>query len=126
MRQKQKPKFLNLLQIHLPVTGVASIAHRISGALLFLAIPALIYWFGRSLHSAQGFEQLRLFFDSGLIKLPATVLLWATIHHLLAGIRFLLLDLNVGAKLRTARGSAWVVNIASILLLILIAAGVWL
>lgn len=126
MEQKQKPKFLNLLQIHLPVTGVASIAHRVSGVVLVISIPFLIYWFDRSLHSADDFQALQQFLGQLWVKLLGTVAIWALAHHILSGIRFLLLDLDVGGGLRTARGSAWVVNIGAVVLLVLIGAGVWL
>jgi succinate dehydrogenase / fumarate reductase cytochrome b subunit len=126
MEQKQKPRFLNLLQIHLPVTGVASIAHRVSGALLFLSIPLLVYWFGQSLADAEGFDAVRRLFQHGAFQLLGVVLLWSLLHHLLAGVRFLLFDLHIGAGLPAARASAWLVNIGAVVLATIIIVGSWL
>ena len=126
MKTKQKrPKFLNLLQIRLPITGVVSIAHRISGAMLFLAIPGLIYMFNLSLKDAQSFARFQQIIESGCFKLILTLLAWAIAHHALAGIRFLLTDLDLGTSLAAARRFAWIVNIAGIVVFILIALRIW-
>ena len=126
MKTKQKrPKFLNLLQIRLPVTGVNSIAHRISGALLFLAVPGFIYLFNLSLKDAESFAQFTQIIQSTCFKLVVTVLAWAIGHHLLAGIRFLLTDLDVGTSLAASRRFAWSVNIAGVVVFVLIAMRVW-
>lgn len=115
MQQQQKrPKFLNLFQIHLPVTGVVSILHRISGALLFLAIPVLIYVFDRSLDGEAGFRAAYAAFSTPLVKFILTLLAWAMLHHLFAGIRFLLMDVALGTQLRIARTTAWIVNLCSL------------
>jgi len=127
MISKQKrPKFLNLFAIHLPVAGVTSFAHRISGALLVLAIPALIYLFGLSVHDAEGYATVLAMFNSGLAKIVYTLLAWSIAHHILAGIRFLLMDVDVGEQLVMAKASAWIVNIGGVLLLLVIASQIWL
>lgn len=127
MKPKQKrPKFLNLFKIHLPVPGVTSFAHRVSGALMFLAIPGLIYLFGLSLRDADGFAAALRVLDSTCVKLIVTVLAWSLSHHLLAGIRFLLIDIDIGDSLEKAKASAWAVNIAGVLLFLLLAYGIWL
>jgi succinate dehydrogenase / fumarate reductase, cytochrome b subunit len=114
MQQQQRPRFLNLFKIRLPVTGVTSILHRICGALLFLAIPGLIFFFDRSLSSPESFAKLGECMASPLLKLLATLMAWALIHHLLAGIRYLLTDIAIGLNLQTARATAWTVNILSV------------
>ncbi len=124
--KQKRPKFLNLLKIHLPVTGVNSIAHRISGALLFLAIPAVIYLFGLSIKSEQGFTYLMTLMDSMPFKLAILVLAWAIGHHLLAGIRFLLTDLDIATSLKAARMTAWIVNISGIVIFLILSACVLL
>ena len=118
MPQQQRPKFLNLFKIRLPVTGITSILHRVTGALLFLAIPALIYAFDRSLASEESFSRLGECLASPVIKSLAILLAWALIHHLLAGIRYLLTDVAIGLELKTARASAWAVNVLSLLSLL--------
>jgi succinate dehydrogenase / fumarate reductase cytochrome b subunit len=127
MKSKQKrPKFLNLFAIHLPVAGVTSFAHRVSGAILFLAIPGLIYLFGLSLRDAKSFATALSLFDSVCVKLICTILTWSISHHLLAGIRFLLMDIDIGENLSAAKASAWIVNIVGVLVFLLIAFKIWL
>jgi len=127
MDSKQKrPKFLNLFAIHLPVTGVTSFAHRVSGALMVLAIPALVYLFGLSLRDPEGYRTATAHLHGALFKLLASVLAWTFSHHLFAGIRFLLLDINIGEHLQAAKNSAWLVNILAILVFIWLAGKIWL
>lgn len=115
LQQQQRPKFLNLFKIRLPVTGVTSILHRISGALLFLAIPAMIFVFNMSLGSQADFDALSQWLSVPLIKIVATLLAWALWHHLLAGIRYLCTDIALGLDLAVARRTAWIVNALSVL-----------
>ena len=127
MKSKQKrPKFLNLFAIHLPVTGVTSFAHRVSGALLFLAIPASIYLFGLSVRDANGYVSVLSLFDSVIVKIACTLLAWSITHHVLAGVRFLLMDIDIGEQLPMAKLSAWTVNIAGLVIALLIACKIWL
>lgn len=126
MQQQQRPKFLNLFKIRLPVTGVTSILHRITGALLFLAIPGLVYFFDRSLSSPESFAALGECFTAPLVKVVATLMAWALLHHLLAGIRYLLTDIAVGLNLQAARTTAWTVNILSVTSLVILIAVWWL
>lgn len=127
MNSKQKrPKFLNLFAIHLPVTGVTSFAHRVSGALLFLAIPALIYLFGLSLRDANGYASALAVFGTIPVKMIATLLAWSVTHHILAGLRFLLMDIDVGEQLAIAKASAWLVNVTSLAIALVIASLIWL
>lgn len=126
MKSKQKrPKFLNLFAIHLPVAGVTSFAHRVSGTLMFLTIPALIYLFGLSVRDARGFATAQSILDSVYAKLVCTLLAWSLAHHLLAGIRFLLMDIDIGEQLAAAKLSAWLVNIVGVLVFILSAIKIW-
>lgn len=120
-----RPRFLHLLKIAMPVTAVASFAHRVSGALLVLAIPASIYTLQVSLRDASGYGYVRDVLVDGPGRLVMVLLAWALTHHLLAGLRFLAQDLGVGFKLRGARLSAWIVNVVGVLMLALVAWGVW-
>ncbi len=124
--KQQRPKFLNLLKIHLPVTGITSIAHRISGVLLFLAIPGFIYLFQLSLRDESGFTAVGELLVCGWVKVAVTLLVWALAHHLLAGIRYLLTDIAIGLHLPMARAIAWFVNIASLCIFLLVATVIWL
>jgi len=105
----RRPKFLNLLQISLPITGVVSIAHRISGVVLVFAIPLMIYALQLSLASRQSFEQLAQVLDAPAGKVVFVLVVWALMYHLVAGLRFLLLDVHIGINLAAARRNAWLV-----------------
>lgn len=115
-KQKPAPKYLNLLRIKLPPGGVASIGHRVSGVLMFLAIPLVAWQFGLSLQSPQDFEAAQRHRDSLPLLLLSLLLVWSLSHHLLAGIRHLLLDIEVGMDKSSARASAWLVNIGALVL----------
>jgi succinate dehydrogenase / fumarate reductase cytochrome b subunit len=122
---KDRPKYLNLIQIRLPVTGVVSILHRISGVLMVFAIPFLLYLLQMSLSSAAGYSQARDLMCQPVVVVPGLLLVWSLTHHLFAGIRFLLLDLDVGINLAAARATAWLVFVAEIAVMIAVA-GWWL
>ncbi|MDJ0807284.1 MAG: succinate dehydrogenase, cytochrome b556 subunit [Gammaproteobacteria bacterium] len=118
-RLTQRPVFLNLLKIKLPLMGLVSIGHRITGVVLFLSIPLLLYLLGLSLSGPEGFAQTAAIVQSIGFKLLAFVLFWALLHHLLAGIRYLLLDLDVGIDLPEARTSALSVFIGGAVLAVM-------
>jgi len=120
MLNKPRPVFLNLFQIRLPMTAIASILHRVSGVFLFLAIPFFIYLLQLSLQSQAGFESVLSITRSVPLKLLSILLLWALMHHLFAGIRFLLLDIDIGISRSTARISAWLVSLTALLVSILL------
>lgn len=104
---KQRPKHYDLNLLNLPVPGLVSILHRISGALLFFpVVPALLYVMQSSLGSQAGWQQWREVFAMPAVKVAALGLLWLYVHHFLAGIRYLLLDLHVGVEKEPARASA--------------------
>ena len=115
MSKKQKrPVYLNLVKIRLPVTGVTSIAHRISGALLFLALPLAIYGLGLSLESETGFATVSAWLNHTAVKIVLLLWIWSLAHHMLGGLRFLLIDLDVGLSRQTARRTAWWVNFSAL------------
>jgi len=118
---KSRPVFLNLFQIRMPVMAVISILHRISGVFLLLLIPFSIYLFDVSLSSADDFENIKKLFNSLLGQFFSFIFLWALLHHMLSGVRFLLIDIDIGVIKQTAKSSAWGVAIAALLLTLLIA-----
>ena len=123
--RKQRPKHLALNQIRLPLPGIVSILHRVSGAGLFLLLPFLLYLLDRSLGSAETFETFSAVVDHPLVKLLLMGLLWAYMHHFCAGIRFLLLDMHKGLELETARMSSKIVLGVSIALTLIIGVALW-
>lgn len=114
-----RPVFLNLFQIKLPVTGIVSIAHRISGMLLFFSLPGALYLLGLSLSSAAGFQRAVTILQSLPFRLLALLTIWALLHHLLAGLRFLLIDLDIGVDRANARASALSVIVGGVVLALL-------
>jgi len=122
---KPRPKHLNLMQIRLPLPGVVSIMHRVSGAVLFLVIPLILYVLQASLESPNGFAAVRGALATPLAKLIVLGLLWGFLHHFFAGIRYLALDLDVGGELAQARATSWAVLGASIALTLVCGALLW-
>lgn len=119
--KKPRPEFRNIhitqiLGYRLPLAGIVSILHRVSGVLLFLALPLLLWMFELSLTSEISYERLRGFAGSVLVKLVLVALAWAFLHHLVAGIRFLVLDLHVGVDKQASASSARAVLVVSLLL----------
>jgi succinate dehydrogenase / fumarate reductase cytochrome b subunit len=122
---KSRPEFRNIhisqiVRYRLPGPGMVSILHRISGALMFLVgIPFILYLFQQSLTSELSFERYSAVVSHWFAKLVLLALAWAFLHHMFAGIRFLLLDLHVGWDLPAARKSAAIVLFASLILTVL-------
>lgn len=110
----QRPKHLNVFKIRLPLPGLVSFLHRISGAGLFLFGWALLYLLQLSLSSAESHAQFTALTGHWLVKLFLIALLWSFLHHFFAGLRFLLLDVHVGHKLPAARATSWAVMIVSL------------
>ena len=106
----------------LPIAGVVSILHRISGALLFLVgIPLALYALDQSIASEMTHARLSATFAHPLAKLISLGMLWAFIHHAIAGIRYLVLDLHIGISKEQSRSSASVVIAISLSLTAVVA-----
>lgn len=109
MENNKRPVYLDLTRIDMPVMAVLSVAHRITGILMFLSIPFVIYLLDLSLGSPQGYEAAISLLDSGLFRLIVLLLLWCFAHHFFAGIRYFMLDLDIGVDVKNGRKSAWCV-----------------
>jgi succinate dehydrogenase / fumarate reductase, cytochrome b subunit len=108
---KTRPEFRNIhvtqiLQYKLPPPGMVSILHRASGAALFFALPLILWLFDLSLMSELSFERLIEIGSHWFVKLVLLGLIWAFLHHLVAGLRYLMLDLHMGVDKPAARTSA--------------------
>lgn len=103
------------------MTAVTSILHRLSGLILFLSVPVLIYALQQSLLSEAGFNSVVALLSLLTIKVIFLIVTWAILHHLLAGIRFLILDFDIGISKPIARMSAWIVTFTALGLFLLIA-----
>ncbi len=104
---KKRPEFRNinaftdLPTYRLPLAGFVSILHRISGLIMFLALPFIIWMFDTSISSEISFAKFRAAFNVGMLGLPgaawkllALALIWAYLHHLVAGLRHLWMDVS--------------------------------
>ena len=112
--QRTAPVYLNLFRIHFPVGAVTSIGQRISGVLLFLSLPFFIYLLDISLQGPEGYAQAIAILGNCWLRLASAAIAWSLFHHLLSGIRFLLIDVEVGVSLKQARTSAWLVNLTAL------------
>ena len=125
MIPRSRPVFLDLPQIQMPVGALTSIGHRISGVVLALAVPAAASLLGRSLRDADGFAQVVAVLAYLPVKAMAVIMVWALAHHVLGGVRHLLSDFDIGSPLRTARRTAWFVNLAGVAVALVAAGVIW-
>jgi succinate dehydrogenase cytochrome b subunit len=117
--RKTRPEFRNIhvtqiVRYRMPPAAMVSIMHRISGAALFLALPFMLWLFDLSLISEDTFDRMALIASGGFAKLVLLFLIWAFLHHLVAGIRYLVLDLHIGLELRQSRSNALAVYAISL------------
>ena len=125
MPVKSRPVFLEIPNIRLPIPGIVSILHRISGVILFVMLPVLLYLLSGTLSRESAFETYRAIVSNPLVKLILIGVLWAYLHHFLAGIRFLFLDAHKGLELNTARNTAKLVFTAALVLTVILGALLW-
>ena len=116
---RKRPEFRNINALsdlpsyRLPAAGWVSILHRVSGALMFLLLPFIIWMFDTSVSSEISFAKFKLAFNVGLgfvpgwfMKLVALALIWAYLHHLIAGMRHLFMDVQHAVSKEFGRSSA--------------------
>ncbi|MDH4133780.1 MAG: succinate dehydrogenase, cytochrome b556 subunit [Gammaproteobacteria bacterium] len=114
----KRPVYLNLLRIRLPVGGVVSILHRITGVLLVLLIPVFLFVLQYSLANNEAYVRVAASIGSTGGRVAALILLIMLAHHLLAGVRHLLFDVDIGIGRIAARRSAWLVLVVMAILAI--------
>lgn len=125
-RVANRPKYYDLNLLNLPPPGLLSIFHRITGIVMFLfLIPALLFLLQCTLAGEAGFNQWKSYFAMPAVKLILLGFIWAYLHHLFAGIRYLLLDIHVGIGKESARTSANVVLVSAVVATLLIGARIW-
>ncbi|HZW13610.1 MAG TPA: succinate dehydrogenase, cytochrome b556 subunit [Noviherbaspirillum sp.] len=105
-RQFNVMTFADTVHYRLPLAGIVSILHRISGILMFLLLPFILFLLDKSLTSEISFEYLKGFTSNLLVKLIILALSWAYLHHFCAGIRHLVMDLHIGVDKDSGRKSA--------------------
>ena len=119
--KKPRPEFRNIgigqiAKYRLPLAGKVSILHRISGLLLFVCLPFILYLLDQSLTSEISFDAFKGFLANPIVKIVTLVLSWAYLHHFCAGIRYLLLDMHIGVNKEAGKQSSIVVLAVSLLL----------
>ena len=132
---KKRPEFRNINALtdlpnyRLPPAGFVSILHRISGLLMFILLPFIIWMFDTSVSSEVSFESFRSAFVAGigfvpgvLVKLVCLALIWAYLHHFIAGVRHLLMDATHSVSKEQGKSSAVITLAASIALTVLLGA----
>ncbi len=122
-RGRARPVFFNLYRIGFPITAVVSIGHRISGVLLAMCVPVLVYLLDVSMSGPEGYGRVAALFRHAAMGAAAIGLIWALAHHVLAGVRHLLFDIHLGTTLRAARTGAWIV-LAAEAAIVMLAVGV--
>lgn len=122
--------FTDLTTYRLPPAGIVSILHRVSGVVMFLLLPFIIWMFDTSVSSEISFARFKAAFNSGLgfapgwfLKLVALALIWAYLHHFIAGIRHLWMDVSHTAVNKEFGKSSAIATLAlSILLTVVLGA----
>jgi succinate dehydrogenase / fumarate reductase cytochrome b subunit len=105
-RQFRNIHVTQIVRYRLPPAGMVSIMTRISGGAMFLMLPFLLWLWDLSLTSELSFLRLREAASHWFVKLVLLGLIWAFLHHMLAGIRYLVLDLHIGLDKGPSRASA--------------------
>jgi succinate dehydrogenase / fumarate reductase cytochrome b subunit len=124
---RKRPEFRNINALkdlpsyRLPVAGIVSILHRISGFLMFLLMPLIIWMFDSSITSEISFAKFSAAFNMGIgfvpgwfMKLVALALIWAYLHHFIAGLRHLYMDMFHAVTKEFGKSSAIVTLVLSI------------
>ena len=116
-------RLTDALQYRLPLAGVVSILHRASGAILFVLLPFIIWMFDTSVTSEISYSRFTSAFVAGigfvpawLVKLAVLALIWAYLHHFIAGLRHLWMDATHAVTLQFGRQSAIFTLAASVVL----------
>lgn len=117
--KNSRPEFRNIhitqiVNYRLPLAGFSSILHRVTGMLMFLLLPFVLYLLDKSLTSESSFEYFKSFASGGFARLLILALSWGYLHHFCAGIRHLILDNHIGVDKDSARKSAVAVFVVSL------------
>ena len=113
-----RPVNLDITTVRMPFTAVLSILHRITGIIIFLAVPFLIWLLQESLSSPIGYAKVDEILSGGFYRFAFFGVLWAFAYHIMAGIKHLLMDLGHGETIEGAKISSILLVIGNILVLI--------
>ncbi len=124
MNQK-RPVNLDLGTLKFPAMAIASILHRISGLVMFLLLPLMLYFLDLSLKSAESFAKLNTLLESPYYRLLLWAFSAAFVYHLLAGIRHIIMDMGYGESVCVGRRTAMIVIALAVVLTILLGIWIW-
>jgi succinate dehydrogenase / fumarate reductase cytochrome b subunit len=122
---QQKPMFLNLFQLRFPITAIVSILHRISGVLMFLFIPGMLWLLHMSVDSLVSFDKIQTMLAQPIAKVLLLSMLLPIIYHIIAGMRHIIMDVGFFESKRAARASSKVVFLLSIAALVGVGIQIW-
>lgn len=120
-----RPKNLDLTTIHLPIAGITSILHRITGVALFFGVGFLIWALNLSLQSSQGFDQVAQVLTHPLAKFITWGILSLVIYHLFAGIKHLIMDAGYAETKEGGPLAAKITLALTIVAIVLMGVWVW-
>lgn len=121
----KRPVNLQLTTIKFPVTAIVSILHRISGLVIFLLLPLLLWMLSSSLSSAESFDALQTCLSAPWVKLIVWGLLAAIVYHVFAGIRHLLMDFGVAEEKQSGKVGAYITIILAVVAIVIVGMMIW-
>lgn len=128
-RPGENMRLIEALQYRLPVAGIVSILHRVSGMLMFFLLPFIVWLFDTSVTSEISFDRFASAFTAGIgfvpgviVKLAVLALIWSYLHHAIAGIRHLWMDATHAVTKEFGRSSAIATLVLSLGLTVLLGA----
>ena len=124
--KKQRPVNLDLSTIRFPVTAIASILHRVSGVITFIAVGILLWLLGLSLSSPEGFQQASALLGSFIVRFILWAIMTALAYHIVGGLRHLLMDFGMlDESLEAGKRSAQISFVITVILAVLAGALLW-
>lgn len=126
MSSDSRPVYLNLIKIKLPISGIISIFHRLTGLLLFVAIPVSLYLLQLSITDLESFNTVTSLMLHPISRFLILLVIWSFVHHFITGMRFLFIDLEFFLDRNAARSSSWAVVVIEAIVMLLIIKGMFL
>ncbi|WP_408011883.1 succinate dehydrogenase cytochrome b556 subunit [Saccharobesus litoralis] len=123
--KKQRPVNLELNTISFPASAIASILHRVSGVIMFVAMGLLMWAFATSLSSQEGFDTVKSIFDTFIVKFIIWGTITALLYHMLGGFRHLIMDMGYWEELESGNASAKATIVLTVVLSIGAGVLVW-
>ena len=122
---KKRPVNLDLGSMKFPPMAITSILHRVSGVVLFVLLPVMIFLLSQSLHSEEMFNQVKIKLSEPYYKLIVWVFSTALAFHILAGIRHMIMDIGFGEELHTGRRTSILVIVLTAVATIFLGMWIW-